>query len=134
MKKLLTFLVITALILLLAACGGAGDPWADATYTEDATLGTGSKTVTVEVAVGEHLVTFTLKTDADYLGEALLASGICQGEDGLYGLYIKTVNGILADYDVNGHYWAFYVNGAYAPKGADQTEINPSDTYRLVYE
>ena len=136
MKKTIALLALVfALMLIVTACGiDPNDPWSDAKYTKDTTLGEGSRTVTVEVSVGEHLVTFTLKTDATILGEALLETGLCQGEDGPYGLYIKTTNGILADYDVNQHYWALHINGEYAMSGADSTEITEGTVYRLAYE
>ena len=136
MKKTISILaLVLALMLTVTACGvDPNDPWSDAKYTKDTTLGTVSKTVTVEVLVEDHLVTFTLKTDATMLGDALLETGLCQGEDGPYGLYIKTTNGILADYDVNQHYWALYINGEYAMSGADSTEITAGTVYRLAYE
>ena len=135
MKKItLALSLLLALLTVFSACGGEADPWSDATYTEDTTLGTGTKSVTVEVDVNDHLVTFTLKTDADMLGAALLDTGLCTGENGDYGLYIKTTNGIFADYDVNGHYWALYIDGAYAMSGADTTEIVEGSVYRLSYE
>ena len=90
MKKTISLLaLVLALMLTVTACGiDPNDPWSDAKYTKDTTLGEGSRTATVEVSVGEHLVTFTLKTDATILGTALLETGLCQGEDGPYGLYI----------------------------------------------
>ncbi len=33
----------------------------------------------------------------------------------------KTVNGMTADYDKDGVYWAFYINGVYAMTGIDAT-------------
>ena len=136
MKKTISALsLLLVLLLAFTACGGdPNDPWNDATHTKDTTLGSGSKAVTVEVVVGEHSVTFTLMTDAEILGDALLETGLCEGEEGPYGLYIKTTNGILADYDVNGHYWAFYIDGAYALTGVDSTTITDGASYKLAYE
>lgn len=68
-------------------------------------------------------------SDEDTVGKALLAEGIIEGEDGPYGLYVKTVNGITLDYDTDGLYWAFYENGEYALTGVDQTEITEGQTY-----
>ena len=97
------------------------------------TFGSGEKTVVVEVKAGEELVTFTVKTDKDTVGEALLEHGLIAGEEGAYGLYVKVVNGIVADYDVDKSYWAFYVNGEYAMTGVDTTKITQGETYRLEY-
>lgn len=48
------------------------------------------------------------------VGKALLDQGVIAGEDSSYGLYVKTVNGTTLDYDTDGMYWAFYINGEYA--------------------
>ena len=77
---------------------------------------------------------FTVKTDADTVGKALLNANRIAGEDGEYGLYVKTVNGITADYDTDGSYWAFYINGEYATTGVDSTEIEDGATYKFKVE
>ena len=107
--------------------------WADAVYRTDTTLGTGAKTLNVRLEVEGKSLLFTVKTDATTVGEALLAQGLIAGEDGPFGLYVKNVNGIRADYDTDGAYWAFYLGEAYAPTGMDQTAIDESVTYRIVY-
>ena len=107
--------------------------WANATYLEDTTLGEGAKTVTVKVIVEGKSVTFTIKSDAKTLGDALLAHGLIAGEESSYGLYVKVVNGITADYDVDQTYWAFYINGEYAMTGVDTTPITEGEIYSLVH-
>ena len=72
---------------------------------------------------------FLVSTDKTVVGEALQELNLIQGEEGPYGLYVKTVNGITVDYDTHGMYWAFYVNGEMAPSGVDMTEIKPDETY-----
>ena len=137
MKKIInkTLCAILALccILCISACGGNTDPWESAEYTEDTELGTGANTAIGTVEVNEHIVTFTVHTDKTILGEALLEHGLITGEDSEYGLYIKTVNGILADYDVDQSYWAVWINGEYAMSGIDSTEIVEGVAYKLVY-
>ena len=76
----------------------------------------------------------TVKTDKKMVGEALLDTGIVEGEMGDYGLYVKKVNGIEADYNVNQTYWAFYIDGEYAMTGVDVTEIAPGVTYMMKVE
>ena len=105
--------------------------WESATYLENTELGEGAKTITVEVKADGQSVTFTVKTDKDTVGAALLEHGLIAGEEGSYGLYVKTVNGMLADYDVDQTYWAFYINGEYAMSGVDTTEIEEGATYCL---
>ena len=56
------------------------------------------------------------------------------GEDSEYGLYVKTVNGVTVDYDTDGKYWAFYVDGEYAATGVDSTDITAGATYTFKAE
>ena len=56
------------------------------------------------------------------------------GEEGPYGLYIKEVNGILADYEKDATYWGFYINGEYAMTGADMTDAVDGDSYTFKVE
>lgn len=107
--------------------------WENATYLKDTEFGNGAKTITVEVKAEDQMVTFTVKTDKDTVGAALLEHDLIAGEDSAYGLYVKTVNGMLADFDVDQSYWAFYINGEFAMTGVDGTEITEGSTYQLVY-
>jgi len=77
---------------------------------------------------------FEIHTDKEIVGEALLELELITGEDGAYGLYVKTVNGIAADYDVDQTYWAFYVDGEYATSGVDTTLIEEGKTYTFKVE
>ena len=140
MKKIislsLSLLLAATMVLGLASCGGAVDTdglWSEAIYTENTEFGTGKTTVEVEVKVEERSVTFTIHTDETFLGEALMEHGLIEGEEGQYGLYIKKVNGITADYDVDQSYWGFYKNGEYMMTSADTTTIADGEHYELVY-
>ena len=77
---------------------------------------------------------FEIHTDKQTVGQALLDCQLIEGEEGQYGLYVKTVNGITADYDVDATYCAFYVNGEYAMTGVDITDINVADHYMFKVE
>ena len=77
---------------------------------------------------------FEIHTDKEKVGEALLELGLISGDEGQYGLYVKTVNGITADYDVDQTYWAFYVNGEYASSGVDTTAIEEGVIYSFKVE
>lgn len=77
---------------------------------------------------------FTVSTNKKIVGEALQDEGLISGEEGQYGLYVKTVNGITLDYDKDGMYWAFYINGEMAPTGVDMTEIKPGEVYAFKAE
>ena len=77
---------------------------------------------------------FEIHTDKEIVGDALLELELIAGEDGAYGLYVKTVNGITADYDTDQIYWAFYVDGEYAASGVDTTPIEEGKTYTFKVE
>ena len=136
MKQTKTLLRVVPLLLLIAfilsACGKA-DLWKDATYREDTTLGEGIFTVTIKVTADDKTVTFTLNTDKTDLAEAMLAEELCAGEEGAYGLYIKYINGIRADYDLDGgYYWNLLVNGEASMMGASGTPVIAGDIYEFV--
>lgn len=78
--------------------------------------------------------TFSITTDKSTVGDALLEEGLIAGENGQYGLYVTEVNGIVADYNVDGTYWAFYVDGAYASSGVDTTDVVDGSTYSFKVE
>ena len=107
--------------------------WANATYLEDTTFGEGAKTVTVKVIVEDKTVTFTIKSDAEMLGDALLEHGLIAGEESAYGLYVKVVNGITADYDVDRSYWSFSKGGEEMMTGVDGTAFADGEAYELTY-
>ncbi|MBQ2932733.1 MAG: DUF4430 domain-containing protein [Clostridia bacterium] len=129
-------LLIATLCVFFSACGDADSQknlWETATYTEDTELGTGAKTVKLEVKAGEKSVTFTIKTDKEILGEALVDNEIISGEKGAYGLYVKVANGITADYDEDKSYWAITQNGESVMTGVDGIKFSDGEHYELVY-
>lgn len=103
--------------------------------SEDNILGEGQNKFffTVVDKDGNETV-FEIHTDEEMVGEALLALGLIEGEAGDYGLYVKKVNGITADYDVDQTYWAFYVNGEYATSGVDTTPVTEGESYSFKVE
>ena len=140
--------LMTALALALVGCDTPQTP-ADTsaeTTLESATetvaetvaptvLGTGNTVFTFTVVDGEGEETvYEIHTDKTIVGEALLELGLIEGEDGPYGLYVKAVGGIRADYDKDGIYWAFYQNNKYAPTGVDLTTITPGVIYSFRVE
>ncbi len=79
------------------------------------------------------------KTDAEFLAglmDELKAAGdfTYEGSESDYGLFIESVNGLGANYDENGSYWAIYVNGEYGMYGADAQPVADGDSFSLVYE
>ncbi len=98
-------------------------------------LGEGEKTFSFSVTDADGNETaFEIRTDKTVVGEALQELGLLSGDEGPYGLYVKTVNGVTYDYDTDGKYWAFYINGEYAPTGVDVTEIEENAVYSFRAE
>ena len=135
-NKIAAVVVLALMMVLgLSACGKkeAVNLWDNAKWTEDATLGEGSKTVQVEIEMEEKSITLTIASDKALLGDILLNHEVIEGEMGAYGMYIKSVNGVQADYDVDQAYWAVYQDGEYLMTGVDSTEVSDGAHYELVY-
>ena len=136
-RILCLLLTLCLLSLTFVACAKKVEKagaWENATYLKDKTFGNGSKTLTVVVKADDQSVTFTIKTDKETVGAALLEHDLIAGEESQYGLYVKTVNGMSADYTVDGYYWAFYKSGDYMMTGVDSTTFADGDQYELVRE
>ena len=135
LKQALSIILALLAVISLFSCNDAKKTglWEDADYLRDTELGEGAKTITLTVKAEEQSVTFTVKTDKETVGEALLEHGIIDGEDGPYGLYVKKVNGITADFDIDGSYWAFYINGEFSMTGVDTTPITDGAVYTLEH-
>ena len=140
-KKLLSILLCIALIAAMALCtAGCGSKDAPATTVAAGAAGATSVgegqtafRFTVVDADGKETA-FDVHTDETTVGAALLALGLIDGDDSEYGLYVKTVNGLTVDYDKDGKYWAFYVDGEYAATGVDSTDIAAGSTYTFKVE
>ena len=115
--------------------GGAGVQTDGSGQAELTQLGEGSTVFLFTVVDKDGGETpFEIHTDKENVGEALEELGLIAGEESEYGLYVKTVNGITADYDKDGVYWAFYINGEYAATGVDATAITEGDSYSFKVE
>lgn len=136
MKRFLALFLSALMLLSLVGCGGnAGQPAGNKVIEDGATIGEGEKSFVTEVVDADgNTVKFTVQTNEKTVGEALQKLGVIDGEEGDYGLYIKTVNGITADYNKDGVYWAFYVDGEYAMTGADMTDVVDGTVYTFRVE
>lgn len=158
-KKIKSMLLcmMLAMAFTVAGCGSKTEGTVDAQKnTETAIVNTETtvETESVETAEAQEIVLgdgsvkftfivvdadgnetdFVINTDKETVGDALLEQNLIEGEEGDYGLYVKTVNGITADYDTDHTYWAFYVNGEYSNTGVDSTPVNEGDTYEFKVE
>lgn len=98
-------------------------------------LGEGARQFSFSVTDNDGIVTnFEIHTDKTTVGEALEELTLIAGDEGPYGLYVKRVNGITLDYNKDGMYWAFYINGEMAMSGVDATEIVEGTVYSFKAE
>ena len=136
MKKILTMLLIMTMAVSAIACGKKEEASTETKVYEDgAVIGEGNTVFELTIVNGDGKeITVEVHTDKEIVGEALTDTGILAGEEGPYGLYVKTVNGDTYDYEKDGKYWAFYINGEYGMTGVDVTEIVENDTYALKAE
>lgn len=127
-KRAVSLILCIVLIAAMALFTGCSDK-------KENSVGEGEKSFTFIVTDGDgNEETFEVKSDAQTVGEALISEGLLEGEEGPYGLYVKTVNGISADYEKDGTYWAFYIDGEYAMTGVDMTDIEDGETYAFKVE
>ena len=140
LSLILSVVLVAAMALFAVGCNGNQNEDLDNQGTTNliengSVVGQGEKSFTFTVVDGEgNEVSCEIKTDKTVVGDALLELGLIAGEPGAYGLYVKTVNGITADYDVDGSYWAFYIDGEYAMSGVDTTDITDGAVYMLKVE
>ena len=152
-KKILSLLLCVVLIAVVAlfatGCGAEKPETSPETTTKvEATLPSADDGESAPVKMDQGETQFTFKvtdpegtvsvfeinTDKATVGEALLELELIAGENSEYGLYVKTVNGVTVDYDKDGKYWAFYVNGEYASQGVEYTEIKEDTVYEFKAE
>ncbi len=145
-KKRLSLILCTMLTVAMAftttGCNGSTKNEAPATDTaavsaaaDSTVMGEGSTSFLFTVVDQDGNETpFEIHTDKETVGEALSELGLIDGEEGEYGLYVKTVNGVTVDYDTDGKYWAFYVNGEYAATSVDTTPITADASYSFKVE
>ncbi|MBE5952140.1 MAG: DUF4430 domain-containing protein [Lachnospiraceae bacterium] len=92
----------------------------------------GVKKYTLEIILADGTsTTHELKTEEEYLGQALLNEGLITGESGEYGLFITAVNGITANSD-NQEWWCLTVNYEEWMYGIDQTPVTDGGHYELT--
>ena len=92
----------------------------------------GAKALTVEVIhKNGGTKTFSFRTDAEYLADALLEQKIVEDNQTAYGLYILTADGETAD-EANQEWWCITKGGESMMTGASETVIADGETYELT--
>ena len=143
--SVLALVLIAAMALGFAACGNktnAQEPdttpmqsTQPSSTEEPATqIGQGEKSFTFEVTDKDGGKTvFDIKTDADTVGAALIENKLVSGSESEYGLMVTVVNGETADFNVDGSYWAFYINDEYCNYGIDSQPVADGDSFKIEY-
>lgn len=135
-KSILCAVLVAVMALTVSGCGESKPTDNPTQQTSNRVVkGEGETVFNFDVTDLEGNTTlFEIHTDKTIVGEALLELGIIEGDNSEYGLYVKKVNGVEADYDKDQTYWAFYVNGEYAMSGVDTTDIDTDTTYAFKIE
>ena len=133
---LLCLVLIAAMALTFTGCGKVETPVETVRIQKDGdVVGKGAKSFAFTIVdVDGNELKATVRTDKTIVADALVELGLIEGEDSEYGIYVKTVNGTTVDYDKDGKYWAFYIDGEYAMTGVDATEIVEGATYTFKAE
>ena len=126
LAAILALICMLSMALSLVSCSNDGD-------ANESDTGT-PITITIEV-IGpdgtskEH----TVSTDSSQnLRQALEGAGLISGDEGAYGLYVKVVDGITADYDIDGSWWSLTKEGVLC-SGVDSTPIADGDHFEFTY-
>ncbi|MCL2819917.1 MAG: DUF4430 domain-containing protein [Oscillospiraceae bacterium] len=148
-------LLMTASILMAAACAPAGNPNGNNENANDGAtipgnadtaepvdtsvviptdIGEGSTSFIFEVTDDkEDITVWKVHTNETTVGAALLEAGLVEGTVSAMGLMVEFVDGLRADYMEDNAWWAFYINGEMAMEGVDTTEIEEGTLYAFVF-
>ncbi len=92
----------------------------------------GEKTITVDVVLLDKSSSQTIiVTDEEYLRGALEQVDMIEGEEGEYGLFVTTVNGVTADAGAE-QWWCFTKGGQSLSTGVDNTPIADGDAFEIT--
>lgn len=126
MKKILAIGVLAVAVVVVALLGF---------FLREKTQ-EGSKSIVIEVTDSKKVTKeYELKTDAEYLRQAMEEAGITfsGAESEEFGMMVDTVNGERADYTLDNAYWSFNVNGEYCNYGIDTQPVKDGDEFQIIY-
>ena len=119
-----------------SAAAGSAASSAEAAASSSSTESAEEKTITLTVTYADETSdVFTITTDAETLFDAIEDCEDVElgGSVGDYGYYIESVNGITADFDTDGAYWAIFVGEDYGMYSVDTQPVEDGGAYALVY-
>ena len=121
--------VISLLLALFIVCG----LFTGCAEQKQPPAGSGAvKNITVTVVHGDGTSKdFPIAAAGKTLRDALEQENLVEGEEGQYGLYIKTVDGETAD-ESNQEWWYLTQDGEMATSGIDGIEVKDGDHFELT--
>jgi hypothetical protein len=138
-SKIILLLVAITLLFALAACDQGTSPVQPGETATQGTstvqeVGQGSTSFRFEVTNNEGAISvWNVNTDEATVGAALLGVGLIDGDVSDWGLFVLEVDGVVADFEANGAWWAFYIDGEMAMVGVDGAEIEEGVVYAFIY-
>lgn len=92
----------------------------------------GTKKITVDIVFAQgDTKTVKIKTDAEYLRDALEEEDLIKGSESAYGLFVTSVDGVEAD-SAKEQWWCFTKNGEMLSTGVDTTPIRDGDKFEIT--
>lgn len=139
LSLILCIVLIAAMALFTSGCGKDNNTNEGSEIAQDVSaatvLGEGKTAFNFIVTDADGNKTeYEIHTDKTTVGDALLELGLISGDQSEYGLYVKTVNGATLDYNKDGKFWSFYIEGEFAKTGVDATDIVAGTTYEFKVE
>jgi len=140
-KIILSLLLVIILALSITACNNNDTPQgqpeegaatADSGGAQD--IGSGDTVFIFEVTDDEgNVSSWNVHTNQATVGGALVEAGLVSGDESAFGLMVTHVDGLRADFEEDGAFWAFYIDGEMAMEGVDATYIEDGVVYAFVY-
>lgn len=95
----------------------------------------GVKHITVEVVHKDGSEkSFAYETDQEYLGQLLKEERLISGTEDQFGIFVDTVDGETAVWEVDSGWWSLSCNGEDAQEGVDQVVIEDGSVYTWTYK
>ena len=126
--------LVLVLLLIAAACTSCAPRLTDlgATIVAEKEVGEGEKTITLTVVNGANEATvYTVHTDAEFLRGAIEPHGLVAGTESTFGMWVMTVDGILAD-ESKQQWWKLYDGTEQSNYGVDTLAIKDGGSYTYV--
>ena len=142
--KLLTLIMAIA-ALFIVACGNDAVPAEQS--SDDLTIAEEQPEIEdfPVIGEGETMFLFTMTdedgtvnswyvhTNQETVGAALLEAGLIEGDETAFGLMVTHVAGIRADFEEDGAWWAFHIDGEMAMEGVDAINIEEGVIYEFIH-